>query len=381
MFSSNLRCSQAMAAACVVSCLAAHLCAQQPNTQFGSPPPQYTAIPQVHGALPSIPSAPTIVPGVTSFPTQQYPEYQGPPPTGAGAPQQSVHYGQVSQSAPLHADQVRALVDAANTLEQAGQLDGAISQYENALVTYPTNRTLLIHYGRMLHRIGRIDQAIAVYSRSLSANPLDPIAMNDLGLCFARKNQLDNAAQLIGSAINLNPNSKRYRNNMAKVLIAMGRNQEAFSHLERAHGGDLAHFNMAFLLNARGQKAAAAEYAQVACAMNPGLVDARNLLNSLQNNPVLAANQRLSAPANAPTQTPQQTPPQQSPPHVADRHSWSPGSVERQSATLQGDDALNVKFADWYSIVEGISVRDENETPEPPNLTPSVYNGPYQAFE
>jgi tetratricopeptide (TPR) repeat protein len=85
----------------------------------------------------------------------------------------------------------------------------------------------------------------------------------------------------LNAAIALQPANAKYRNNMATVLIEMGRPQEAYKQLAAVNSEAVAHYNLAWLLAQKGQKDQAIAHLQQAVAKDGSLGPAHEMLAEL----------------------------------------------------------------------------------------------------
>src|SRR5207247_5706191 len=101
----------------------------------------------------------------------------------------------------------------------------------------------------------------------------------------------------------------KYRNNFAGALIDAGKPKEAYEQLAAASSAAVAHFNVAYLLQQKGERADAVRHLQEAVSLDPALIPARDMLAQLGANPPAAAAAaeqsapRLAADQPAPPQT------------------------------------------------------------------------------
>jgi tetratricopeptide (TPR) repeat protein len=170
---------------------------------------------------------------------------------------------------------------AAKFQESLNNTESAIALYQKALEADPNDMRTMISYARLLDRTGRFREAEQLYLRSLEIEPENVIALNDLGMIYARQGMLDAALEPLAKAIELQPTSQRYRNNMAIVLVDAGRDDEAFEQLVLVHEAATAHYNVAYLLSRREQNDKAMWHLQQSLALNPDMVPARQLLESV----------------------------------------------------------------------------------------------------
>lgn len=169
--------------------------------------------------------------------------------------------------------------------EEAGRLAEAEGHYKRALQEWPNDLRLLLGYARLKDRLGESQEALRLYQRAAKANPHEPAVPNNLAVHFGRHGMLREAIGAEDRAIQLRPAEPRYRNNMAMLLVEAGRPQEAYFHLRAVYDDAVAHYDLGFLLNKKGQARAAAQEFAVALRLNPGLAPARQWLDRLAAGP------------------------------------------------------------------------------------------------
>ncbi len=84
------------------------------------------------------------------------------------------------------------------------------------------------------HKAGRLVDAHRLYRAVLAEHPDDADALHLLGMLAFQGGNLAGAAERIGRAVELRPNTFDFLLNYARVCRAMGRNDDAVSHLRRA---------------------------------------------------------------------------------------------------------------------------------------------------
>lgn len=166
-------------------------------------------------------------------------------------------------------------------LESREQFAAAQIEYEKAAKLEPKNITALVSLARLQDRQGKPDEAIATYQKAIKADPKSALVQNDLGLCYARKRDLPSAIATLTKAVELEPTKPSYRNNLATVLVESNRAEEALKQLSAAHPPAAAHFNLAFLLNHRGQADLAKRHLQQALKLDPSMTPAQQMLAQL----------------------------------------------------------------------------------------------------
>jgi tetratricopeptide (TPR) repeat protein len=198
-----------------------------------------------------------------------------------GKPKDKANDDRISLSYPPPANDADMYVVVARVREQGGDSDSAHKNYQAALQLDPNYLPALLGEARLYDRDGDLPAAISYYERATAAHPNDATAFNDLGLCYARQQQMDRAAAALGQAVALQPKRDLYRNNLAQVLVDLGRTDEARGHLAAVHGPAVAHFNVGWLMRQRGDLVAARAQLTKALEMDPTLEPARQVLASL----------------------------------------------------------------------------------------------------
>lgn len=215
----------------------------------------------------------------------------------------------------------------ARFLEQTGKLELAADQYERALAAAPNHLQALLGYARLRERQGEAGAAIELYRRASKAHPQNGAVANDVGLFFAKRREYAKASELLLHAVELDPNNPRYRANLAAVLIDLDRPADALFHLQAVGPPAIAHYNLAFLLNKKGQREAALFHFSKALEFDPTLEPARHWVARLgppapqgmagapvANHAPAAAPAQASAPAGLPLTPPARPDPSQLPP-------------------------------------------------------------------
>ena len=259
-----------------------------------------------------------------------------------------------AQDDPLRLDRVpkkvgpEVYVSAARLLENQNKLDEAEEQYQKALKAAPGDVGALVGLARLQDRRGNGGQAIDTYQRALKANPQSSLVYNDLGLCLARQQRYDQSIQALSKAVALQPDNPRYANNLSTVLVEVGRVDEALKHLTAHHPPAVAHYNVGYLLEQKGDRPQAIHHYQQALALDASLEAAREMLAKL--NGAMDAQPLAAAPAAAPAPgrpTPPRLPSdaiathgpraaQPAAPVAADAYTAGAGEVEVQMPPPQG---------------------------------------------
>ncbi len=172
-------------------------------------------------------------------------------------------------------------VSLAQVHEQSGNDNGAAEQYERALDKDPKFLPALVGYAHVLDRQGHKVKATDYYLRAVKVAPKDASVANDLGLCYARQGRFDEALEYLEKAVELKPDRDLYRNNIGTLLVELGRPDEAVQQISAVYGEPIARYNVGVLLKQQGKWQDASRQLALAVEKDPGLQEARELLDEL----------------------------------------------------------------------------------------------------
>jgi tetratricopeptide (TPR) repeat protein len=176
-------------------------------------------------------------------------------------------------------------VEVAKLHERAGKLSEAVSEYDKALDLDPKYQPALLGLARLYDRLGRYDEALIFYARAAQNGGDDAAVQNDYGLCQSRSGNDKDAVASLRKAVSLDPKKILYRNNLATVLVELGRTEEAYQTLVAVHGEAVAHYNVGFLLNKQGRKAEALAQFEQSAKIDPNLQEAKQWVIALGGKP------------------------------------------------------------------------------------------------
>jgi len=208
-------------------------------------------------------------------------------------------------------------VAAARLSERSGKVGEAERYYQQALKLDARHAGALVGFARLRNRQGRLEEATELYQRAAKAHPDNDAIFNDLGLCLARQRLFKESVAAFERAVLLQPKKWLYRNNVAMVLVEMGDVDAAVSHLRAVQGEAVAHYNVGYILQKKGDSEAAAVHFARALEENPSLAEARAWLEKLGREPAsIARSSHRVTPARQPDPTPPATPAQPPPPRA-----------------------------------------------------------------
>jgi len=169
-----------------------------------------------------------------------------------------------------------------NALMQKGQVDDAITHFQEAIRIAPIYTQAHYNLGVAYDKKDRLDDAIAQYQAAISLDPKYAEACYNMGLDFCQKGRFDEAIVQFQDAIRSKPDYAEAWNNLGNVLVIKGELNPAISQFQEAirlkpDYAD-AHYNLATTFMKTGQIDEAIKEFQEDIRLNPNDTDARNKL-------------------------------------------------------------------------------------------------------
>jgi len=125
----------------------------------------------------------------------------------------------------------------AQSKEQKGDLEGALVEYQKALIENPTNNGIKIEIGNLYAMLGSFDKAIEYFRVAFLADPKDKNLRDGLCFCLCEigNQHFDNrnfylAENNFLEAINLNPSKSEYFFNLGNTCYAQGKYKSSLEH-------------------------------------------------------------------------------------------------------------------------------------------------------
>lgn len=188
------------------------------------------------------------------------------------------------------------------TQGQAAELKGnypsALDLYTKALQQEPNNVPALQSTARLYSRQEQHATALEFYQRVINVAPTAG-HYAELSDCQHKAGRTNEAQASIQKAIELEPGVARYRNNLAAILVSVGRSDEAVNQLQQIFPPAVANYNVAYLHFSNKNMAAAQQHLTLALQADPNLKPARDLMATLtQSQGVQAAKAAYNATEN-----------------------------------------------------------------------------------
>jgi tetratricopeptide (TPR) repeat protein len=172
-------------------------------------------------------------------------------------------------------------------LQEKGQIDEAISQYQRAVEINPLFAKAYCNLGVALHYKGETDEAISQYRKAVGINPSFAKAYGNLGNALREKGDIDEAINCCQKAVRINPLFAEAYSNLGAALREKGSLDEAINCCQKAveinPSFAEAYCNLGVALQKKGQIDKAITQYQKAIEIKPSFAKAHsNLGNALR---------------------------------------------------------------------------------------------------
>jgi Tfp pilus assembly protein PilF len=171
--------------------------------------------------------------------------------------------------------------------EESGKFAEAEEQYRAAMKIAPDDVRVLLGYAKLKDRTNEEQEAERYYRRAAAKYPNSTTVFNNMAGHYAHRGMMREATEAMEKAVRLSPREPRYRTNLAALLVASGRNEEAFGQLRAVYPEHIAHYDLGFLLNRQGDKPGAATQFAIALQISPDLLYAKQYLDRLASEGVV----------------------------------------------------------------------------------------------
>lgn len=183
-----------------------------------------------------------------------------------------------------------------NGLLKAGDVDGAIQCYRQALALTADDEDLHYNLGLAYARRGDLTNAEAAYRHALRLLPDFPEAHNNLGKLLFRAGKLTEAEHEFNEALELMPEYAQAHNNLGILQQRLNRSEEALQSFQKAIQYETnyleAHFNLAGVYVQRRNLPRAIAELRETLRINPQFKVAQQLLAQMTNAPAAVPGDR-----------------------------------------------------------------------------------------
>lgn len=188
-------------------------------------------------------------------------------------------------------DTVDVMMRGAVSLQESGELEAALAEYNDILELYPDHPDALSNSGYLIAHLGDAESALPRLRRAVELAPDEATIRNNLGTALETAGLLEEAEAELRRAIALNPALAEARVNLGNVFRKLNKTDDADANYQSAfdHAGDdpATLTTIAVAMIGRRQYEPAQESLEKALAIDPGFADAlfnRGLLRQYQGN-------------------------------------------------------------------------------------------------
>jgi tetratricopeptide (TPR) repeat protein len=168
------------------------------------------------------------------------------------------------------------------TIQRNRDYHSALTIWRDSVDKRPSNPRAHSNLGSALEEAGRIQEAIEQLEQALRINPSFADAHYNLGHAFAQLGQERRAVEQYEQAVRIKPDFAEAHNNLGVVLEQAGLVPKAIAHYEKALQTDPdyadAHYNLGHALAQLGHVQGAVEQYEQALRLKPDYVEAHNNL-------------------------------------------------------------------------------------------------------
>jgi tetratricopeptide (TPR) repeat protein len=132
------------------------------------------------------------------------------------------------------AQQLQQLVQDAMQKQQAGDLEGAVTEYRQFLKLHPEAAAIHSNLGAALAGLGRFEEAIPEYKIALKQSPKLESARLNLALVYYKMGKLDSAAKELEKVYAEDPSNHQTALLLGDCYLSMGRQDDVIRVLEPA---------------------------------------------------------------------------------------------------------------------------------------------------
>ena len=132
---------------------------------------------------------------------------------------------------------LQSLIGRAVSLHQAGDLEGAVQAYEEAIRLGADGPAVRSNLGAALAGLGRVDEAVEQLRRALAVDPANTAIRRNLALAYYKAGRVAEAAGEAEVVLGAQPESEAARLLLADCLFRLGQNAGVVELLRPSRGG------------------------------------------------------------------------------------------------------------------------------------------------
>jgi tetratricopeptide (TPR) repeat protein len=114
-----------------------------------------------------------------------------------------------------------------NVLEDAGQVDAAIREYETVLKAVPKHVNAKVELAMAFRKKGDLDKALSQMKEAVDFKPGEGWMRDVLGNIYQERGELESAITQYEEAVRLEPNEPEFRTDLANAYAKTGENSKA----------------------------------------------------------------------------------------------------------------------------------------------------------
>jgi len=124
----------------------------------------------------------------------------------------------------------------ARDLEEAGDMEGALAQAQEAMKAETRSTRPIREIGKIYLKMNRLTEAETWLTKAAKLNTLDVFAFHHLGELYLKQNRINKAAEYFDKAMTISPRHVTRAVQFGKVLMQKGAAQKALSLFDKAIG-------------------------------------------------------------------------------------------------------------------------------------------------
>jgi tetratricopeptide (TPR) repeat protein len=135
--------------------------------------------------------------------------------------------------------EVKAHFDNGIKLSDAGDYEGAIKEFNQALELDSTQSGIVARIADVYFKMGNNDQALADYKKAIEMNPNDPTLYTNMGVVLSKMGKTAESQEAFKKAASMNPASAAQNYyNLGITLVNSGNSEEAATAFKQAIAAD-----------------------------------------------------------------------------------------------------------------------------------------------